>query len=112
MSKLLIPAIIAGFLLSACTTGQQALLEATIKSGQDTKDAEAKTLKAGVCATSIGSNIRVNSPEERAALDVLCGGSKSQTVTTDDVLLLRRLMGLVSTSEQTPIPGILLETPK
>lgn len=109
MSKLLM-SVVVGFLFSACTIAQQAAVDVSIKKAQDAKDVEAITLKAGVCATSVGSNIRVNSPEERAALDVLCGGSKSQTVTTDDVFLLRRLMGLVEATKQAPIPGILLET--
>lgn len=103
MRKLLIPAIVAlGLLVSACTQGQIAATEAAIAAAQTVKDTEANTLKASVCAISIGANNRVNSPQERAALDVLCFGSKSETVTTDDVLMLRKLMGLVDAVRPAP----------
>lgn len=89
--RMLIPAAIAGVLLSGCATEISAYTEAALKEARDLKDIEAKTAKALACATSIGADIRVNTPEERSALQVLCGGMQRLTVTTEDILLLQRL---------------------
>lgn len=89
--RMLIPAAIIGVLLSGCATEIGAYTGAALKEARDLKDIEAKAAKGVACATSIGADIRVNTPEERGALQVLCGGTERLTITTDDVLLLQRL---------------------
>lgn len=89
--RVLILAAIAGFSLTGCALEISAWTEAAVKETRDLKDTEAKTAKALACATSIGADIRVNTPEERNALQVLCGGTSRLTITPEDILLLQRL---------------------
>jgi len=80
-------------LVAACTPMQRLALSDGIDAARRAKDGEAATLKAGVCAMSIGAYHRVNTDLERRALDVLCGGVWTRPITSDDLDALRVLRG-------------------
>ena len=68
-----IPIALVGLLaLGACTTAQKAFVDVGIEKTQDGFDTTARVLKADTCAMSLGAYHRVNTEEEKAALDVLC----------------------------------------
>lgn len=83
--------LLGAFFLAGCSSTQQAILDQGIDAARQAKDAEAETLKVTVCAMSIGAYHRVNTDEERRALDVLCGGQWERPVTADDIRALRAL---------------------
>ena len=91
---MLLGGLLAAFLLAGCTTAQRAAVGQGVEHLRQAKDTEAEALKASVCAISIGAYHRVNSPAERRALDVLCGGEWERPVTADDIRTLRDLGGL------------------
>jgi len=86
--------LLGAFLLAGCTPASQAGLARGVAAARQAKDAEAETLKAAVCAMSIGAYHRVNSDAERRALDVLCDGSAARPLTLDDLDALRVLRDL------------------
>ncbi len=65
---------IACGLVLLLSSGCAGFVDRAIDKGQRIKDDEAQGLKAAVCAMSIGAYHRQNTVDERAALDVLCGG--------------------------------------
>jgi hypothetical protein len=72
------PAALAMFgalFLFACDPAQRIAVEDGIERAQQAKDAEARVLKASLCAMSIGAYHRINGAAERRALDVLCAGT-------------------------------------
>jgi len=90
-AKLFAGLLLGVFFLAGCTGTQQAILDQGIDAARQAKDAEAETLKATVCAMSIGAYHRVNTDLEQRALDVLCGGQWERPVTADDLRALRAL---------------------
>lgn len=79
----------AGLLiLGACTLEQQAFVEAGTAQKKAYSDTEAKTLKAALCAQTVGSYYRVNTQAERDAIAVLCDPSG---VPTAPVLTLQEI---------------------
>ena len=90
-AKLFAGLLLGAFFLAGCTSTQQAILDQGLDAAREAKDAEAETLKATVCAMSIGAYHRVNTDEEQRALDVLCGGQWERPVTADDLRALREL---------------------
>ena len=85
--------LLGAIFLAGCTGLQKAVLDQGIEAARQAKDAEAETLKAAVCAMSIGAYHRANTEIERRALDVLCGGEWERPVTADDIRVLRSLGG-------------------
>ena len=83
--------LLGAFFLTGCTAAQRAAVDQGITAARQAKDAEAETLKAAVCAMSIGAYHRVNNDDERRALDVLCGGTWQRPLTADDVDAIRDL---------------------
>jgi len=90
-AKLYSGLLLGAVFLAGCTATQNAIVSQGIAAVRQAKDAEAETLKASVCAMSIGAYNRVNTDMERRALDVLCGGEWERPVTADDVRALRTL---------------------
>ena len=86
--------LLGAFFLTACTGTQKAVVGQGLETARQAKDAEAATLKAAVCAMSIGAYHRANTDIERRALDVLCGGQWERPVTADDLRVLRSLGGV------------------
>lgn len=93
-AKLFSGLLLGAIFLAGCTGAQQAILGQGIEAARQAKDAEAETLKATVCAMSIGAYHRVNTDVERRALDVLCGGQWERPVTADDLRAMRALADL------------------
>jgi len=85
---------VAFFALSGCTAAQKMAIGQGVEAARQAKDTEAEILKVAVCAMSIGAYHRVNSNQERRALDVLCGGSWDRPITADDVRIIQRLGGI------------------
>ena len=89
--------LLGAFLLSGCTAAQRAALDHGVEAARQAKDSEAESLKAAVCAMSIGAYHRVNNDAEKRALDVLCGGvlerdpEATAGITADDVEAIREL---------------------
>ena len=83
--------LLGAFFLAGCTGAQRAVLGQGVTAARQAKDAEAETLKAAVCAMSIGAYHRTNNDDERRALDVLCGGTWQRPLTADDVGTIRDL---------------------
>ncbi len=67
--------IFGAMFLFACDPSQSIAVEGGIERAQQAKDAEARVLKASLCAMSIGAYHRVNDEAEQRALDVLCSGT-------------------------------------
>ncbi len=90
--------LLGAIFLTACTSAQKAIVDQGLDAARQAKDAEAETLKAAVCAMSIGAYHRANTDIERRALDVLCGGQWERPVTADDLQVLRSLGGVAGGS--------------
>jgi len=97
-AQILAGPLLGAFFLAACTGAQQAIVGQGIEAARQAKDAEAESLKATVCAMSIGAYHRVNTDIERRALDVLCGGQWERPITADDLRVLRSLGGVANGS--------------
>ena len=85
--------LLGALFLAGCTGPQKTFLNQGVEAARQAKDSEAETLKAAVCAMSIGAYHRTNTDIERRALDVLCGGQWERPVTADDLRVLRSLGG-------------------
>lgn len=91
-AKPLILFLLAAVWLGGCSSAQQLALTQSVTAARDAKDAEAETLKAAVCAMSLGAYHRRNTADERRALDVLCGGAAPGSIAVDDAIALSRLL--------------------
>ena len=79
-------------LLGACSAAESALIQGGVKKIQDAKDTEALTLKAGLCAMSVGAKNRQFNTAERQYIEGLCYGDAKPTITMES---LRELGGIL-----------------
>lgn len=58
--------------LGACTAEQQAFVAGGIAAKQAESDTEARIAKAALCVQTVGAFYRINTLDERAAIETLC----------------------------------------
>ena len=73
VSKLWIPIALI-LLLGGCTAAARTAVKETTLKLQDTADTAAQVLLVAPCAMTVGSLYRLDNPNQKAGVDLLCGG--------------------------------------
>lgn len=93
--------------LAACSSTQQAIIDATLAQGEAgikaAHDREALALKQAPCAMSVGGYVRVLTSAERDAVLTLCGGE--QGLSFEDLATVGRAIELLQQEKMPPAGG-------
>ncbi len=81
---------LAGLLLilGACSTAQKAAVQGAVEEIKGFNDTTAMTLIQSTCGMTVGAYNRLENPNDRRGVDLLCGGNGEDALTRGDINLI------------------------